>query len=123
MRLIIAGSRSIVAYPFLEAALERHGIKPDMVSLVLCGEARGADMLGREWASRNGISVKSYPADWTAYGKQAGMIRNEIMAQNADALLALWDGLSEGTRHMIARARAHGLKVWIHSPSHLAPRT
>ena len=33
------------------------------------------------------------------------------MAENADALVAFWDGNSPGTRHMIETAKAHGLAV------------
>ena len=32
-------------------------------------------------------------------------------AKNADALVAFWDGMSLGTRHMIEIARSRGLKV------------
>ena len=35
------------------------------------------------------------------------------MADNADALIAIWDGESRGTKHMIDIARRKGLKVWI----------
>ena len=33
------------------------------------------------------------------HGKSAGYIRNEQMAQNADALVAFWDGKSKGTKN------------------------
>lgn len=33
------------------------------------------------------------------------------MAQNADALVAFWDGKSRGTKHMIDLADKYGLKV------------
>lgn len=52
-----------------------------------------------------------FPADWDRYGKAAGYLRNTEMAKNADALVAFWDGMSLGTRHMIETAKAHGLKV------------
>jgi uncharacterized phage-like protein YoqJ len=44
-----------------------------------------------------------YPANWRKYGKRAGHRRNQQMADNADALIALWDGESPGTRDMIRR--------------------
>jgi hypothetical protein len=55
-----------------------------------------------------------FPADWDRYGKAAGYIRNETMAANAEALIALWDGRSPGTKHMIDIARKKGLKVYVH---------
>ena len=44
----------------------------------------------------------------------AGKIRNQAMADAADALVALWDGNSGGTADMIRRARAAGLKVFVY---------
>jgi hypothetical protein len=45
--------------------------------------------------------IKRYPADWDTFGKSAGYRRNEQMAEDADALVAFWDGESKGTAHMI----------------------
>jgi len=35
------------------------------------------------------------------------------MADYADALVAVWDGESRGTVHMICRAKENGLKVYV----------
>ena len=84
-------------------------IKDDIT--VVCGKARGADTLGEQYAKEQGYAVQYFPADWDRYGKAAGYLRNTEMAKNADALVAFWDGMSLGTRHMIETAKAHGLKV------------
>ena len=52
-------------------------------------------------------------ADWETYGKSAGYRRNVDMAESADALVALWDGVSNGTKHMINIARQKGLRVHV----------
>lgn len=44
----------------------------------------------------------------------AGRRRNERMAKFAHALIALWDGQSTGTEHMIRVARANRLLVYVH---------
>ncbi len=36
------------------------------------------------------------------------------MVQNADALIALWDGHSKGTAHAIKLARQYKLAVYVH---------
>lgn len=92
-------------------AVEAAGWVP---SVVVSGAARGADTAGEEWAEANGIPVESMPASWNEHGKAAGAIRNAEMARNADALIALWDGESPGTRDMIERAKAHGLRIYVH---------
>ena len=52
-------------------------------------------------------------ANWDTFGKAAGYIRNEEMAQIGDALIAVWDGKSKGTRNMISIAKRHGIKVHV----------
>lgn len=43
----------------------------------------------------------------------SGPIRNGEMAKYADALIAMWDGTSTGTKNMIDQATKHGLKVYV----------
>ena len=114
MKTIIAGSRSIVDYAVVKQAmawaLKKKGITP---SLVISGCATGVDTLGEKWAFENSLLVKKFPADWATYGKRAGALRNEKMAAEADALVALWSGTSRGTQHMIHFAKSVGLKVFV----------
>lgn len=109
MRTIIAGSRDIVDERELVTALGDCGWIP---SVVLTGRARGADILGERWARRNGVFVEPYPAKWKN-GKGTGLERNRLMADNAEALIALWDGVSPGTAHMIKIAQTRGLRVHV----------
>lgn len=109
-RLIIAGSRHLDEDAALDAI--ESAAKPERVSEVVSGCARGADAAGEAWAARHGIPVKRFPADWSR-GRCAGPNRNEAMANYGQALLALWDGESPGTADMIRRAKTHGLPVKI----------
>jgi hypothetical protein len=111
MRLIIAGSRDIVDYQILVIAMEKYKLSPDVI---ISGTARGTDKLGERWAKEHNIPVEKYPADWDTYGKSAGYRRNAEMANAADALLALWDGKSKGTKHMIDLAKKKSLKIFIY---------
>ena len=111
-QVIIAGSRDFHDYDLLcrKCNLFFSRKKP---TAILCGEARGADLLGKRYAQEHGITVLSYPADWDTHGKQAGYIRNRDMAMHADALVAFWDGRSKGTEHMIDLAYEYKLPVRI----------
>lgn len=114
MRLIIAGTRGLKATEGdILAGLGALGLTPKDVFLVVSGGCHGPDLHGESWAKRAGIMVRRYPADWASYGRLAGPIRNKEMAENADALLAFWDGKSRGTKNMIDEARALGLKVHV----------
>lgn len=106
MKVIVAGSRSFTDYELLCATLDNMKI-----STIISGAARGADKLGERYANHRGIPVEQFPAQWDKYGARAGFIRNGEMAENADALVAFWDGLSSGTKHMISVAKAQGLPV------------
>ena len=113
MRTIIAGSRKIDYFGIVNAAIIKSDIE---ISCVLCGDAPGVDVLGADWANLNSITVEHYPAEWDRYGKSAGYKRNVLMAESAEALIAIWDGKSKGTKHMIDIAKSKGLhvKVWIY---------
>lgn len=110
MRTIIAGGRDVTSHGHLVRALQNCGWRP---TVVLSGAARGADTLGEEWAIMCGVPLEKYPADWDMFGKRAGYMRNSEMAEKAEALIALWDGKSRGTAHMIEIAKRHGLRVHV----------
>lgn len=111
MRTIIAGSRNITSIKIVEKAIKASKID---ITCVICGGAAGVDSIGKYIATINNIPVEMYLAQWDQYGKKAGFIRNEQMAENADALIAIWNGVSSGTKHMIETAKRHGLKVSIY---------
>ena len=100
MRIIIAGGRDFKDYRRLKLVVEHNVQNLDCIEII-CGEAKGADTLGKQLAVSKGWTVHSYPANWERYGKAAGYRRNEEMAKHAEALIAFWDGKSKGTKHMI----------------------
>lgn len=115
MKTIIAGSREITDY---QRVINAVSMIDWQITAVICGMARGVDKLGEKFALQNQIPVHYYPAEWHIHGKSAGYLRNVEMAKNADALIAIWDGKSRGTMHMINIARDHNLRVFVYSPDH-----
>ena len=76
--------------------------------------SRGVDRGGAQWAKAQGLPVVEAPALWNKYGqREAGFIRNQWMAWYATHLLAIWDGESRGTLHMIRTAESNGLAVQV----------
>ena len=110
MKTIIAGSRIGPSYQDVISAIEQCGWLP---TLIVSGTAKGADLLGEQWAIENNIPIEKYPPDWKKHGKAAGPVRNKLMAENAEALIALWDGKSTGTKHIIDYASKLGLRVYV----------
>lgn len=112
-RVIIAGSRDFDNYDLLKSKMDNLLRYKNDGICVVCGEARGADTLGRRYAEERGYTILSFPANWYEYGKKAGYLRNIEMAENADALVAFWNGESRGTKHMIDTANKYGLQIRI----------
>ncbi len=118
MKIIIAGSRTITDYDIVDRAVFQalfswKKLYTDITE-VFSGCARGVDILGEQWTVKYGKQLLLYPADWNKYGKKAGYLRNEKMAKHADGLVAIWDGKSKGTKHMINIAKKKGLKVYVY---------
>jgi len=113
MKTIIAGSRAEKRFGTVVRAITGSHWGGSITEVV-SGCADGPDQLGEEWARCRGRPVRQFPADWKRYGKAAGRQRNLQMAVYADALIAVWDGKSPGTRHMIATAERMGLKVFVY---------
>ena len=117
MRLIIAGSRTLNDTALVAALIETSVFfrEPDMKpTTIVCGGAKGVDQIAARWCqATHSTATNLFLPDWDGQGKSAGYKRNETMADNADALLAIWDGVSKGTEHMINIARAKGLEVQV----------
>ena len=91
IRIIIAGSRSVNEQQVREAI--RLCPWSGLASAIVSGTAKGADEYGERWAEEQNLLVHRFPADWEKYGKSAGPIRNKLMAENAEGLIAVWDGV------------------------------
>ncbi|MDI1289436.1 MAG: SLOG family protein [bacterium] len=116
MKCIVAGSRSITDYCLVEAAIAQAGFH---ITEVVSGTASGVDQLGEGFAAAQGLPVRRFPADWRQYGRRAGIVRNLRMlayasqAPEGGAVIAVWDGVSRGTRHTIEAARQQGLSLFV----------
>lgn len=113
MRCIIAGTRTASKEETYKGIISS-GFA-DEITTVISGAAEGADTFGEKWAEENFKDLKRFRANWKMFGKSAGVKRNIEMAKNADALIAIWDGNSKGTFHMINEAKRKGLRVYIHN--------
>jgi len=114
MKTIIAGSRDIhISVDILGEIVKISNIN---ISQVVSGCARGIDRTGEQYALARDISIVQFPvlsSEW-AKSKRAGLIRNERMGDYADALIAIWDGFSPGTRHMIDYADKLRLPTFVY---------
>ena len=111
MKVIIAGGRDYHNYETLLEAITEAQFD---ITTVVSGGAKGVDALGERYASEMNKELNVFNADWETHGRAAGPIRNRKMAENAEALIAIWDGQSRGTKNMIETATKKGLRVHVH---------
>ena len=116
VKVIVGGSRSFTDAKLLKEKCDYYlsdAVAKNYDIEIVSGTAKGADRLGENYALEKGYHIAFFPANWSGYGKRAGYLRNEEMANYADALICFWDGESRGTMHMIDIAKKKGLPVRI----------
>lgn len=115
-KIIIAGGRDFKDYELLKTKVDKIIellIADNFTIEIVSGTANGADKLGEKYAKEKGYKIAYFPANWDKFGKRAGYIRNEEMANYAQALIAFWDNKSRGTKHMIDLAKKYNLPTRI----------
>jgi hypothetical protein len=110
IRVIIAGSRTLSNILDIRWAIANSGFP---VEEIVSGHARGVDQTAEQFAIDEGIDMTVFHANWSK-GRVAGFLRNKKMADYADALIAVWDGVSPGTANMIKTMEALGKPVYVY---------
>jgi aconitase A len=100
MIVAVVGSRNFNDYDAMKKILDN--IKIDAI---VSGGAIGADSLAEQYAKEHGIKMIVHRPNWIKYGKTAGFVRNVDIVNDADMVIAFWDGKSRGTRHTINTAK------------------
>lgn len=124
MRLLICGSREwgVLFTAFTpqernerleEQELVRLVIEQLNPDLIIEGGAKGADYEASRVAKELAITFMEFPANWSKWGKRAGMVRNQKMLEDGkpDYILAFHRDISKskGTADMIRRAKRNGI--------------
>jgi len=121
MKLIIAGTRTFKNKAMLDMSIDylygdtysRDKLNDTHITEVVCGMAKGADLLGYNWALAHNVPIKEFPANWDVHGRSAGIKRNKEMADYADEALVFWDGKSAGSLNMIREMIKRNKPVWV----------
>ena len=98
MKLAIIGSRNCPPID-LEAHLK---YIPDTI---VSGGAKGADTYAREFAQKHNLKLIEFLPEYDKYGKGAPLVRNKLIVDNCDCVLAFWDGKSRGSKFTLDYAK------------------
>jgi hypothetical protein len=106
MKILVCGGRNFKNKELMEDVLRQWDIRE-----IVHGDARGADTLAGDYARSNGIIEKRYPADWRAYGRRAGYVRNTEMLNEGPDLVVAFPG-GKGTAMMVDIAKKANIGVY-----------
>lgn len=111
-RVAIVGSRDWTDH----VAVRDYVYALDITDIVISGGAPGVDQFAQFYAEERGLGVLVYPALWSQYGKRAGPLRNKMIVEHCDRVVAFWDGSSPGTQNTISLAEQSNKPVLIIAP-------
>ena len=93
-KIAIVGSRTLS-----DIDIEKY--LPEGCSEIISGGANGADRAAADFAVSHGIKLTEILPQYEKYGRAAPIIRNKLIVDNADMVIAFWDGKSKGTLSVI----------------------
>lgn len=106
-RIAVIGSRTahidaeaLAAYIFSDA-------------IIISGGAKGADTIAETFAISHNLPITIYKPDYKKHGKAAPLIRNRMIIDNCDQVIAIWDGISKGTKFTLDYAKKQGKPIEI----------
>ena len=85
-------------------------------TVIIEGEAKGADSLARDCAIQHGLEVEKYPADWS-FGPRGGPVRNTRMLREGkpDIIIGYSKDIktSKGTKNMLTQGIKAGVPCYL----------
>lgn len=97
MKLGIIGSRTLNQKNVKEIISQVVTKSKNKIDEIVTGGANGVDSIAELFAKQNHIKRSVFLPQYETYGKRAPLIRNNVILENSDAILAIWDGESKGT--------------------------
>ena len=107
MRVAVIGSRGLMVDDLGKYL-------PNETTEIVSGGAKGIDSCAREYAQQHGLKLAEYLPEYDRFGRSAPLKRNITIIENADLVLAFWDGTSRGTKYVIDNCRKRNIPVEIH---------
>ena len=102
MKVAVVGSRTLEHVDIAKYI-------PAGITVLLSGGARGVDTLAERYADAHGIPKMILRPDYGLYGKSAPLVRDRMLVELCDRVVAVWDGVSPGTSYTLRYAKSRGV--------------
>lgn len=110
LRVLVCGGRQFSDGAFLNSKLDELHRQYGFTVLIE-GDAVGADRLAGAWADANDLEHLQFPADWENLKRKAGPLRNkQMLDEGKPDLIVAFPGTS-GTFNMCRQGEAAGVRV------------
>ena len=97
-------------------ALLQHGTHVEVLSPPKVREdfAKTVREIAEKYAKKHNIDLTEYLPEYVKYGRAAPMVRNRLIVDSSDIVVALWDQSSRGTEYVINYANASHKPVTVY---------
>lgn len=106
MKIAIVGSRNLTI-----SNLEKY--LPSGVTEIVSGGAKGIDTCAKEYARKNNLKLTEFLPEYSKYGRIAPLVRNDMIINYADEVIAFWDEKSRGTKYVIDKCKSKNKKITV----------
>lgn len=115
-RIAVVGSREFPDMDFVRNKVIEIISKSFGHIRIVSGGARGVDRVAvftvNKYKERYPhVETEVHDAEWNKYGKRAGALRNKVIVERCDRVIAFWDGKSAGTKMTVDMALKEGKPV------------
>ena len=107
MKIAIIGSRTL-SIDNIDSYI------PNDVTELVSGGAKGIDTCVKKYADLKNIPITEFKPDYKKYGRYAPLKRNIDIINYSDLVIAIWDGKSRGTLHVIENCRLKNKKLMLY---------
>lgn len=94
MKVAVIGSRNLFVEDFSKYL-------PKDTTTIVSGGAKGIDSCAERFAQDNNIEVLVIKPEYEKYKRAAPILRNKVIVEQSDYVVAFWDGESKGTAFVI----------------------
>ncbi len=101
MKVAVIGSRTVSVENLGEYLCEE-------CTEIVSGGAKGVDMCAADYAKEKSLKLTEFLPEYEKYGRAAPIVRNKLIVEYADMVLAFWDGKSRGTLSVINHCKKIG---------------